>query len=644
MGNQDIFAQALSNVLGEWHSAPMVAFGTMKRLSAWKMYCRANDVPFEVANKLGEGLKAYEMDYKHADEDEKKELDVFDYVPKEYHDYLRQSEKYFGMIDSISPHPCAYLICNSDIRREVGIYRINSKTGKKKIVYAAFIDGATADAFGYLKNDNLAVDVVKVNADIYQRIGIPQPTVPQLLSLVDGDQATWDLYRNGFTLGLNQAEKEKSTEKAMRYSPRNISELSAFVAGIRPGFQSMAGKLFGRERFTYGIDALDHMLQTQEMKDSFILYQEQVMMIMQWAGFEPSESYAAIKAIAKKHPEKVLPMKERFLSGFTGRLVSESGLSQSDAADTAQTVWKIVEDNTGYSFNSSHSVAVALDSLYTAWAKAHHPYETYAALLSNYAEKKDKDRIARAKDEMKKAFGIQVVPCKFRQDNRSFFIDKQRKTISDTLTSIKGISAKTAATLYALRDKSYPTAIDLFWDLDVNTSINSAVVETLIRMDYFSEFGSVGKLLALYREYKDGESKFSKSHVAATQQKRLSALREMASSIPESAPSMQEQIAFEIEYLGLPMSVYPESKGCFAVLDVDDKYTPKIKMYNVATGTSGTMKVKKKLYTEKPLAPGTVIDLVGWGRKPARKYQDGKSSIVPGVFDLWINDYKILKL
>ncbi len=76
-----------------------------------------------------------------------------------------------GVIDSISPHPCAYLLCREDIRREIGIIRINSKGAKKKTVYAAFIDGATAEQFGYLKNDLLLVEVVKTNHEAFKRIG-----------------------------------------------------------------------------------------------------------------------------------------------------------------------------------------------------------------------------------------------------------------------------------------------------------------------------------------------------------------------------------------------------------------------------------------------------------------------------------------
>ena len=643
VSDQGLFGEAMSAVMGEWHCAPMIAYGTLKRLSAWKMYCRANNVSFEIANELSDNLKAYELDYRHADDDEKEEINVEDYVPEKYHEYLKASEKYLGMVDSISPHPCAYLLSNKDIRREVGIFRINSKTSKKKVVYAAFIDGATADAYGYLKNDDLQVSIVKLNDDIYKRIGIPQPSVPELLRITEKDKATWDMYANGWTLALNQCEKEKSTEKVMKYKPRNISELAAFVAGIRPAFQSMLPKLLNREKFSYDIPALDKLLQTKELPQSFILYQEQMMKVLQWAGFSAPESYAAIKAIAKKHPEKVLPLKERFMEGFSKRLIDEEHTSPDIAKETTEKVWTIISDACGYGFCSEHATAVALDSLYTAWAKAHYPYETYISLLSLYAEKKDKDRIAKAKEEMFKAFGIRIVPCKFRQDNRSYFVDKDAHTISDALTSVKGISMTVSKTLYQMRNNTYDTAVDLFYDLEVNTSINSAVVITLIKMGYFEEFGSSGKLLKLYDEFRNGASKFSKAHVKATQEKRLDALRQIEKELPECMIPMPQQMAFEVEYYGTPLSVFPQNAGCFAVLEVDNRYSPKMKLYNVAKGTVGVMKVRKSIYQKAPVKEGDVIRMIGWQRKPAYQYIDGKQSIKQGVFDLWISEYEVVK-
>ncbi len=422
VANEEIFWEAQTEVLGEWHSAPMVAFGTLRRLSAWKMYCRANNVPFDTANSIGDGLKRYETDLRYADEDEKDDINVYDYVPEEFRSLIDMSEKYLGMIDSMSPHPCAHLLCNQDIRREIGIIRINGKGAKKRTVYAAFIDGATAEAFGYLKNDILHVDVVKVNREVFRRAEIPQPSVNELLALTRDDRETWCMYAEGLCMGLNQVEQPKTREKVMQYKPKNITELSAFVAAVRPAFKSMLPVFLARRHFNYGIPAFDKLIQTRDMTSSFIIYQEQIMKTLQCAGFTAPESYAAIKAISKKKAEKVLKLKEQFLEGFFAMTFDSAA---------AEKVWQIIEDATSYLFNSSHAVCVALDSLYGAYAKAHYPLEYYTTLLSNYAEKGDKERIALTKDEMKRGFGITVAACKFRQDNRDFYIDHATNSISD---------------------------------------------------------------------------------------------------------------------------------------------------------------------------------------------------------------------
>lgn len=66
------------------------------------------------------------------------------------------------------------------------------------------------------------------------------------------------------------------------------------------------------------------------------------MKVLQYAGFTAPESYSAIKAIGKKHPEKVLPLKARFMDGFSAKTDMQS----------AEKVWKIIEDATSYGFNS----------------------------------------------------------------------------------------------------------------------------------------------------------------------------------------------------------------------------------------------------------------------------------------------------
>ena len=312
VGTPEIFEQAQINVLGEDHVAPMIAFGTFKKKSAFKLYARAKGLNFDIANEISEQIGKYEDAIKYADDDEKDEIDLYDYVDKKYESYIKASEKYWGIISDKKKAPSAYLLYQGNIRKEIGLIKCKSESTKKEYI-TCVIDGAIAEDYKYLKNDILKVDVVLLIDKIFKRIGIEHFDVNKLLELVEKDQKVWNLYANGYTIGLNQCEKESTTKKCMKYKPSNVSELSAFIAGIRPGFKSMYSKFESREPFDYGIPAFDKIIQTEQFPYSFIMYQEQTMNTLNYAGFPLDECYGIIKAIAKKHPEKVRPLKSNLL-------------------------------------------------------------------------------------------------------------------------------------------------------------------------------------------------------------------------------------------------------------------------------------------------------------------------------------------
>jgi len=305
MANVEAFERAGKEILGEWGCLPMIAFGTAKTLSAFKLLARARDLDFETANTVAKQIQNYEMDVKHARENnaDDPEYDVDDdvkieyYVEDKYLELIEESKKYKGIITAISPHPCAHLLSDKDLRRETGIIRVKSKSGSKEPVYAAYIDGKTADSYNYLKADFLRVDVVKIINNAFNLAGIPVMSVDELLKAVENDKEVWDLYAKGYTIGLNQVERQKSAERCMIYKPKNVAELAGFVAAIRPGFKSMLNTFINREKFSYGILSLDNLLATKEIPDSFLMYDEQILKILKAAGIPGPKAYATTKAI-----------------------------------------------------------------------------------------------------------------------------------------------------------------------------------------------------------------------------------------------------------------------------------------------------------------------------------------------------------
>ena len=242
MANVPAFERAAQEILGEYGCLPMIAYGTVKTLSAFKLLARARDLDFETSNEISKEIQNYELDVKHAlennsddpDYDVDDDIQIESYIDDQYINLVNESKQYKGIVVSLSPHPCAHLLLDKDIRREIGVIRVKSKAGNKDAVYAAFIDGKTADSYNYLKADYLRVDVVKIIDAAFRKSDLPVMTVSELLDAVKNDKEVWNLYANGFTQGLNQCEREASTKKCMQYKPRNVEELCAFIAGIRP--------------------------------------------------------------------------------------------------------------------------------------------------------------------------------------------------------------------------------------------------------------------------------------------------------------------------------------------------------------------------------------------------------------------------
>lgn len=482
VAEQDIFAQGQSEVCGQDHAVQMIAYGTQKASAAWKMFAKSQGVDFQTANEVSNQIKRYEDKLKHVSEDEKEDVDILDFIDKQFHSIYKKSTEYQGIIVSWSPAPCAFLLYQGSIRKKIGLVRIKDKT-------CCLMDGHWAEDNHFLKNDLLRVAVVDLISRGYERAGIPLPSVNELLKMSPPEDPCWEIYRKGCTIGINQVEQPGTSSRVGVYAPQNISELCAFVAAIRPGFKSMYKTFESRQDFSYNVSAFDNILRTEEMPQSFCLYQEQQMAALNFAGFPMSECYAAIKNIAKKRAEKVLAYKERFIAGFSDALIQKEDISESEAVDKSHMVWQILEDSARYSFNASHSYCVSLDSLYGAWLKQHYPYAFYETYMRIMEDKDQKEKLAAAKDEAIGYFGIKFPPFLFGQDNRQITADESAGTINNALSSIKGFSRNLSSALYeaASLQTQYLTDILLFLR---RQGFKRAATEPLAKISYFQPFGN----------------------------------------------------------------------------------------------------------------------------------------------------------
>lgn len=680
LGNPEVFAKAQEIIMGEGHSYSMIAFGTVKTLGAWKMYARVAGVDFDTANMISEQVSKYEVDYKHAEtEEEKEELNVLDYIDEQYKKVFEESFKYLGLINSILNHPCGMLIySDGDIREEFGLIKI--KTGEIEHVCAC-CDGYFAEDYKLLKNDFLKVSVVDLIYEIYERIDGSQPhELDELVKICENNQKVWDVYKNALGVGVNQVEQNGTIERVAKYAPKNISELCAFIAAIRPGFKSNYKQFENREHFEYGILTLDKLIQTDEFPESYMLYQETAMQVMAFAGIPVSQTYDIIKNIAKKRVAKVLKYKTQFIEGMSKRLQEETAIPKLESEKLSQDywnlleenpdkliiggpmsshvyalqndnnkkiadmTWQIIEDSSRYSFNCSHSYSYAGDSLYCAYLKSHYPLEFYETFLRMMEESGDKDRLGRAKEEAARAFHIKFPKMKFGQDNRRIVGNVERNEITQSIKSIKGFGSKISEDMFSLSQIfKEGTFIDLLICAEENKFLSSKF-EQLIKIGYFEDFGLDKKLINILNEFKSGKFRYNKTLKEETKQKRLTELKNIELWMKDEEFSIQEKAKNEIEITGSIFTAFDVNKMYAMVLDVNVEYSPKIKICTLKNNYDKTIKISKKLFQENPLKVSDIILCKEVKKKNMkRKNEEGKWVDIEDKFDLWLESYYVMK-
>lgn len=658
------FIEAQRELVGELGTYDLLALGTLKLKAAWKMYSRAYNIEPETANEISKQIDRYETAKKHAEEGEN--VDIHFYIDSKYQDLIDGCQKYLGIYDTAKGHPCGCLCYEGDIESEIGISLCKSEaTGKEVLV--ANIESGTIDAFGYLKQDYLIVDSVGLTYDVYKEAGLEPFTVNELLVKIEHDDATWQIYSDGYTQCVNQCEQPKSTQKVMRYKPKNISELTQFIAAIRPSFQSMYHTFESRQHFDYGIKALDDLLQDEYCSSSFILYQESLMKVLGFAGFPMSETYTIIKAISKKKDYVIKDARPKFITNFAKAILDTGETDDIDKAhELAEEVWTIIENSASYGFNSAHAYCMAIDSVTIAYLKAHYPLEFYKCVLQRFTDKGEKDKVSFIKQEMLKR-GYKLKDIQFGDDNRQFNIDRAHNCIVQTMTSIKDMPKTAPQALYELGQKSIKNRADLYQALMDDSRIDSKACDILFKLGYFGRLCSnPNRLMSEYEIYQKyistkvlTKSKFDDTMIEQIRQcagkesdkqfrdidnkKLISLFIKQATIQPYS---IAQQIKWQIELLGysnLTDSTRNANDWIITNIEKNSYGSVFLSLYNICYGAHRRYKLAKQYVNKSSeLSVGDIVRCVLAERNKWRKNENGEF-VKSAEMETYIKCYKRLE-
>lgn len=466
-------------------------------------------------------------------------------------------------------------------------------------------------------------------------IGKPIMTIKELLDNVDNK--VWELYKKGLTCTLNQCDGDWATKLITDYKPCTLAQISMFVACIRPSFNSWRDKFINREQYSTGSKDLDAVLSST---GSYILFQENLMQYFDWLGVSPSESIGLIKKISKKkiHQEDFDNLESRLRKKWIENTGSENMFD-----DT----WAMIQSCISYGFAAPHALAVAIDSLYGAYLKANYPLEYYTVCLNNYAD--DENKTKKLTEELS-VFNIKINPIKFRHSKDAYSPDKETNSIYKGIASVKFLNAEVAQKMYDMRDQQFNSFIDF---LKVNPC-NSRQTEILIKLDFFSEFGKSQKLLDEYKIYYDyaGKSQIKKEKLTLDENIVLKygtatakmykitdidgLISELCNAVLNKNISISDRLQAESEYLGYLDYANPKAKGYGYVLDINTKYSPRLKIYKLDTGETIDVKMSKSDYNSNPISKNSIIKFTIQNKNKTRLV-DGKWQKSLEEFEPWIS-------
>jgi DNA polymerase-3 subunit alpha len=303
-----------------------------------------------------------------------------------------------------------------------------SVTGSDTRIPVVAVDMEEAEKIGLIKIDALGLKTLSVLKDTLDIIEERDKKKINLLEIDMDDKNVYQMLSDGYTKGVFQCEAAPYTNLLIKMGVKNLSELAASNALVRPGAMNTIGKDYiarkhGRQNIDY-----THTILKQFTEDTYgcILYQEQVMQTcVQLGGMSMSEADKVRKIIGKKKDAKDFDeFKDRFIKGASAYIAPNQALD----------LWHDFEAHAGYSFNKSHAVAYSTLSYWTAWLKYHYPLEFMFALLKN---EKDKDTRTEYLIEAKR-MGIPVKLPHINDSDKDFKIEG--KGIRFGLSAIKFIS------------------------------------------------------------------------------------------------------------------------------------------------------------------------------------------------------------
>jgi DNA polymerase-3 subunit alpha len=197
------------------------------------------------------------------------------------------------------------------------------------------------------------------------------------------------------------------------------------------------------------------------------VYQEQVMQAAQLlAGYTLGQADLLRRAMGKKIQSEMDAQRNRFIEG---------GAKNSIDRAKANELFDLIDKFAGYGFNKSHAAAYALVAYHTAWLKAHHPAEFFAASMSFDIHQTDK--LSLFVEDIRRS-GIECLAPDVNASGAAFSVEEGK--VRYALGALKGVGEKAMEALVEEREANGPfKSLDDFAERIDPKLLNRRQIESL---------------------------------------------------------------------------------------------------------------------------------------------------------------------
>jgi DNA polymerase-3 subunit alpha len=608
--------QFIINKYGKDRVACIGNFQYIRDKAAIKDVGRVLGLSFEETNKITKGL----ADEKLEEALENGQLKQWEEKYPKLFDYAK---KIIGLPRSFSMHPCGRIIALNDLT----YYTALSENNGEMVLHTDMYD---VEALGLVKIDTLGLRTVDVIYDVLEMIGKDYEYIAPA-NINFNDDKVLDVFRKGHTDGIFQFESDGMKQMLIKMQPNGLNDLGVANALYRPGamkyIDNYIARKHGKEQFEYLHPDLEPILKSTY---GIIVFQEQLIEIGRLAGMRNPDELR--KATGKKKPKLMAKVEPELREGLYKRGWTKEQVDK---------LWSDMLDFAKYSFNKSHAYAYSIIAYITAFLKVYHPKEFICALFNSFEGKHERMKMC-----YREAVRLGVEISDFDYRNTSPLCTLRNGKIVYGTTLIKECNRQLSNELSKLGE--YDSFIDLLVNATENCSINKSQMLALIKLGFFKKYGNVNKLLYLYDQFSNGKGvKYSKTYKENNKQKRIMTLKELEANYKNEESVSDDTIKYQNELLSF-VRIKPDApKSHVIITDIDTKYSPKLTLYQLATGKETIVKMSQKRFWDSEgnqvLRVGDIIQIGKLDLRPKMKKVDGKWVEDKSRKEYWMNHFVVVE-